>query len=442
MAWPPSVGDGLTDGSTVFTKAFWDAYDAEVEDALVDTTSGGGAGSNQTPAETTAEVVDARGSLPSISKRIGGVIDSDGNPIGVVSPSMLRNGFVYGNLTFNGDGLSWSRGGAAAPDGWALAGAGAAVAQCGVGMTDTVSAETNSRSFAARVTAAAVPGVLAQRVLNADMVAGRFSNTRALPVDASGNIVPGYSDPDDKYLFAWYSEWVFCDATNRARLLIGESSMSAAIGSASPYHPGDSAWHLLVAGPYSDPDGLSSIIIQRRAETAGAAYFQGASVHLAPAGFAPLWLPTRWRYRTAALPYIDNPATGVIGYVPFARPVFIIGAQMLCVTAGGGSQATVDLLTPISGTFQSMFATLPTIAAAKLTGVLQACDPAAANYRRRTIRGCHTAGDSALPDNSLMRVDYVDDGSATLRGLTVVIHYLEPETPFDQLLSMGELGET
>lgn len=434
MAFPPSVGDGIVDGTTNDNKAFWDAYDVEVADALEDTTSGGGAGSAQTPAVTTAEVIDARGNLASIGARIGSVIDPDGAPIGVVSPAMLRNGLVLGNLLANDTLMMWSRGDALAPDFWTLSGAGAVVARCGVGQADTTVIDGQDH-FSAKLTYGAAAAVLAQDVVSPAMtgtLGGAFI-TRYRPLDSGGARLSGYEMDGTVDYYAIGHVRSLTAGIARIGLSDGVQTVY------SPYHTADvfpEPFSTLIAGPLQANTKLQ---VQCRVEGAGSAYFQCLALLAVPAGLPPMYLPARVRYKTLSY-YANNPATGVLTYFSFARPAFILGAQMQCLTAGTVTAPTIDLLTPIGGVYSSMFVTAPTIATGQLVGAPQACDPAAANYRRRTIRPALAASATQL-DNTSLRLDYVDDGGNTLRDLIVTIHYLEYDRPLDQFRAVTDIGE-
>lgn len=425
--WPAVTDDSgdLTSG----TK-FDSAYDQAAKDTL-DALLHSSSDATKTPALIIAEMKDARGNLSSLNGRLSGVVDADGNPVGVVSPAMLRNGFVWGNQLVNDTFAMWSRGDAAPPDYWTLSGPGAAVARCGVGQADT-RVITNQDHFSAKVTYGSAAASLTQQAIPTAAFdrAKAFLDGKYLPVDGNGALVAGYDTGGaDGFAHAWLIGHVWCDGSNRALLEVGP-------GIASPYHPGDSAWHTLVAGPIQAGTYLEA---RCGVEAAGAAYFQGVSLILAPAGMQPMYIPARVRYKTATY-YVNNPATGVLTYFTFARPAFILGAQMQCLTAGTGTAATIDLLTPIGGVYSSLFATLPTVAINQLVGAAQACDPAAANYRRRTIRPALSASATQL-DNTSLRLDYVDDGGGALRDLMVTIHYFEYDRPLDQFRAITDLGE-
>ena len=184
MAFPPNFTGN--DGTQVINKAYLDAYDAEVSSALVD------AGNpTVTPAQTTAEVIAARGNLSDLNTRMSAIVDVDGNPINVLSASHVRNGFVFGNLLANDTFAMWANGDAAAPDFWTLSGAGAAIARCGVGQADTQVLDGQDH-FSARLTYGSAAAVLKQKAVASTVQLKPFMRSRYMPVDASGAAVTGY----------------------------------------------------------------------------------------------------------------------------------------------------------------------------------------------------------------------------------------------------------
>lgn len=418
----------LVDGATPITtgtpvdEAFWD----DVQAALLGELRGV-SDPTRTPAQTTDEVLAARGVFASLLARL-----TDWEARQYVTPSQIRNGFALGNLLANDTFAMWSRGDAAAPDYWTLSGTGATIARCGVGQADTQVLDGQDH-FSAKLTYGSAAAVLKQKAVVSAAQLKPFMRDRYIPVDAAGARISGY-DSYDENLYAYLITHAFSNGTSRARagLSFGTSTEY------SPYHPGNSAWATLVAGPAMFTSN-HELAAELRCEASGSAYFQCVSLLLSPLPLQPMYVPARVRYKTLTY-YTNNPATGVLTYFTFARPAFILGAQMQCLTAGTGTAATCDLLTPISGTYQSLFATLPTVAINQLVGAAQACDPAAANYRRRTIRPALSASATQV-DNTSLRLDYVDDGGGALRDLMVTIHYFEYDRPFDQFRTVSDLGE-
>lgn len=435
MAYPPVLV--IVDGTTVLNAAWASAFTTDLASAIQNATA-------QTPAQSTTELQAARLGKADLTTLLRQLFDESGNIVNLVTPSALRNGFALGNLLANDSFLMWPAGDAAAPAYWSLSGAGAAIARCGPGQADTTilkNAETagsNQAHWAAKLTFGAAAAVLSQRVLAAaavnqlDAMVYRFR-----PVDAAGNPLPQYGQTGaDSNINTYLIGHVKTDATNRARLRISDGGTTFD----SPYHPSGEWATLIAAGQRSiNPViGYGPLDVQCRVEIAGSAYFQCLSLIATPLELPPMYVPGRYHYRTLKY-YANNPATGVLDYFPFSRPAYILGAQMQCLTAGTVTAPTIDLLTPIAGVYSSLFTTLPTIATGQLVGAAQACDPAAANYRRKTIMPALAASATQV-DNTSLRLDYVDDGGNTLRDLMVTIHYLEQDLPYDQFRAISDIG--
>jgi hypothetical protein len=425
VAFPPATP--VVDGTTVFGNAWWTLVLAELATALQD------AGHpTVTPADIIAELIAARGNTASLPARLANSIDINGNPLNQTLPSMMRNGHPYGNVALNDTMQMWSRGDTAAPDFWAFTGTGGAIQRCGVGQADT-KVIPNQDHFSARLTYGSDPARLTQYPIISTLSISARSDHPYIPVDSNASPVPGYDSTDLAGWTAYAIGHVWCDGTNRARVY-GSGGLG---NSYSEYHPGDSQWHTLIT-PVSFGTQMA---FGCSVESAGAAYFQCVGLVFLPSTMAPMWMPARVRYGAHVVRVLGNPASGTLDFWQPPRPVHIVGCQMSCITAPTGSQPTIDLLTPIGGAFASMFVTLPTIAASKLTGMLQVPNPAAANYRRRTIRGLYSAGDAALQDNSIMKMVYVDDGSSTLQDLIVRVNYVEYNPPLEQFRGMTDLSE-
>lgn len=429
--WPTVTDDS---GNLTSGTKFDAAYDGAVKDT-VDALCHSTADATKTPADIIAEMKDARGNKPSLNARMSGVVDADGNPVNVLAGSHVRNGFVYGNLLANDTFAMWSRGDAAAPDYWTLSGAGAAIARCGVGQADTQVLDGQDH-FSARLTYGSAAAVLKQKAVVSTAQLKPFMRSRYMPVDANGVAITGY-DTYDETLYAYLITHAFSNGTSRAR-----AGLSFGISTDySPYHPGNSGWATLVAGP-SLFTSNHELAAELRCEASGAAYFQCASLVLSPLPLKPMYIPARVRYKTYTFPIIATPtaATGYGWFMP-ARPIHVLGVTAYAGTAPtGGTTLKLDLMTPIGGVFSSLFSTLPAFVASDVHAI-QACDPAAANYRRRTIRGPYAAA-AAVADNSVLRLDVnTRDSGTTGANILVTLHYFEYDRPLDQFRSMTDLGE-
>ena len=428
---PPPIplvdgADPITTG-TPTDAAFYNALKAALNVQLHDTSD-----PTKHPKDAIAELKAAReGNATLLAK-----LDAMEAAFTGVGPNEVRNGFEYGNMLANGEGLMWSRADTAAPDYWAL-GAGA-IARCGSGQADT-RALSNVRGFSMKLTHSGTPAYLYQRFVSnamADVMGEGLLDTQLKPVDANGNDIVGY---DGGGLVAWAIYHVWSAGTNRARLRLAQASGGTID---SQYHPGDSDWHPLIVGPL----GLNTADyteLQLRCETAGDAYFQAGGLWLTRLALPPSYVPAKMVLRAHRFTRIATPAvaTDYDAFTP-SRPILILGTRATCRTAPTTDAVIYDLKTPISGTYQSLFATLPQIAATKLTSTIQACDPAAANYRRRTIRGVYSAGDATMPDNAEVRLDVTQrDAGATAANVDVTMFYLELDLPFNQFRSMTDVGE-
>lgn len=441
MAFPPALV--TTDGVTLLSKAFLDAYNAEMLSALKDA-------SVQTPAETTTEVRTARGNLASLNARLNLLNDANGNPLSQLSPAMVRNGLVSGNLLWNGEGRLWSRGDAAAPDGWTIAGSGAAVARSGPSIGDLKSVTGTPLTYAMKLTYGAAEASLRQRITSAALAQaiGGVGTTppatswgvlsRLVPVDTNGNDVPGYLS--DGLLGVSGICHVWCDGASRAYV---RSYAGGAID--SPTHPGDSLWHTLIT-PFAQWDafGGTTIDFSCQVATAGSAYFHLAAVIISTIGLSPMYIPGRWNVGSYTFPIIATPAAAIgYGYFVPTHPALILGLSAYAATAvpTGGTTLKLDLMTPVGGTFVSMFSALPAFVASD-RAMAGACGlESSANYRRQIIRGIYGAG-TAIPDNSICRLDVnARDSGNTGAGIVATVHYLVPELPFNYGRAIGDISE-
>lgn len=431
---PPPIP--LVDGAdpintgTPTDEDFYDALEASLNVQLHSSSD-----PTKYPADAIAELKDARGTFADVGSRIGQVVTPEGSIVGAVVPASIRNGFTLGNALANDTFMMWPAGDAAAPAYWTLSGAGAAIARCGVGQADTV-VVGNQDHFSAKLTYGSAPAVLTQDVWKAatwSRLFGAFNN-RYLPVDSNNQGIPGYSI-DEQTIFAYAIGHVSASAADKARIAIYDGGDRVY----SEYHPGTPGppvFQTLIAGPMNP--GSSQLSFECRMEQSGSAYFQCVGLIYTPLELPPMWIPAPVRYKTLTF-YANNPAPGVLAYYTLARPAHILGAQMQCLTAGTVTAPTIDLLTPIAGVYSSLFTTLPTIATGQLVGAAQACDPAAANYRRLTIVPALAASATQL-DNTSLQLAYTDDGGGTLRDLMVTIHYLEYDRPFDQFRAITDVG--
>jgi hypothetical protein len=163
--WPTVTNDSgtKTDG-TIFNQALTDAIKAAIEAVVHSTTN-----PTISPEDLIDEVVDARGSRATLDARLDISLNEDGTlrtGLGMF-PSLTEWKSALGavNIANNGDLDYWNAGGAAAPDQWTLAGAGATIERTGTGMVDTFN--FGAGNFAAKITRAAANVTLTQTVIGA-----------------------------------------------------------------------------------------------------------------------------------------------------------------------------------------------------------------------------------------------------------------------------------
>lgn len=149
----PTVTDDIGDkiSGTIFNKAFTDAVKTYVDGWVV-------APGNPAvlPGTITDEVIAARGTKVSLDARLDVALNEDGTPkpvAGQATETQVGRQVNGQDLARNRWMAAWSNGATAAPDFYVLAGAGAAIQQCGVGLADTT--QVGVGRFTARVTSAA-----------------------------------------------------------------------------------------------------------------------------------------------------------------------------------------------------------------------------------------------------------------------------------------------
>ena len=160
----------------------------------------------------------------------------------------------FPNALPNGGFESWSGGGTAAPDGWSLAGAGAAVARS----TGVV----RHGRYAASLTRHGADCDL-RRGLTADL--GGLSYLRGRTFTLGG--------------------WAYASVPNRARLELGDGVTTAA----SAYHSGSSAWEWLTATIAADGAAPTLLALCKLKQGDTTAWFDG--LHLAEGALAPAFSP-------------------------------------------------------------------------------------------------------------------------------------------------------
>lgn len=175
-AWPNVTDDdGSGQSGTVFDDAWVDALKASIEDDVFSA-----ANPAISPEDIIDEVVDARGTQPSLTGRLDVSLELNGDliiPSTLPTKAAVQAGLGAVNLIQNDQFLIWPAGDTLAPAGWALSGAGGTIVRTGTGLVDT---NRKHGKFAAKVTAALdVKTILSQTLLDSAVIAdGSFFNRK------------------------------------------------------------------------------------------------------------------------------------------------------------------------------------------------------------------------------------------------------------------------
>lgn len=253
--WPTIVDD---DGSlivgTIYNKAIFDAIRASIEDDLFSATN-----PTVSAEDVIDEVVEARGSMPSLDDRLDVALNEDGSlktAASLVTATQAASYVGQGDLARNQDMMNWAAGVAAAPTGFVLSGGGAAVAKAGTGLADTT--VVNAGPYCAKLTYGAATAILTQAILSTQEVTD-FTSFKGKTVTVG----------------------VRCKATvaNQASIVVDDGVGTTRGGSTgnSTYHSGNSTveWlyctHVLNAA-------ATKFEVSLQVASAGSAYFGGLMV--------------------------------------------------------------------------------------------------------------------------------------------------------------------
>ncbi len=388
--WPAGSNDsGNGTSGTALNLAYFNALKAAVEDHTHSAT-------NPTikPYQTTDEVVAARGNLASLDARISSVIDDDGALVSsgtLISSSQGQSILGSNNLLANDTFLIWSGGDTAAPDYYALSGAGATIARCGSGLADTT---RKVGKFCAKVTYGAAAAVLTQVLLDSGVMgdADIFAST--------------------KFGFGC---WVWSATNGIARLTLDDGVASP---TSTSYHTGNSTWqwlstyHTMRANP-------TKMELQLRVEGAGSAYFSGTVVSLSDIA------PSRWIPAPKAYGVLHFPIPGVLAastkkgiFIP-ARPGIVKDVQLRVETAPTGD-TIFDVNTWDGAAFTSMFSTLPKITNGLVNGGAQPDG----TYARRCFSAAYGSGAAGAGGAISVDLDSVTGAPADAVVEVRVLQYL------------------
>lgn len=401
MAFPPNFTGN--DGTQVISKAYLDTYDAEMSSALVD------AGNpTVTPAQTTAEVIAARGNLTDLNTRLGYVVDADGNPVADVTSNMVAQTFLE-NLGVNANWRCWPKGDAVAPAAWTLSGAGAAVAR-DTGVTPPIA----SGAWSCKVT----PGAGAVALLTQDIAPAAIASR--LAGIASMLSVGALGDPPNIGVIG------LCKTANanEAGLYITASGVGTSIGA---QHGGGSGWEIVYAQqPLSSNTGATLFTALQygiRVVAGGAAaWFSPLCPYLIPSGMTPrLFVPERWVPDSFTFSVASGAANGTSKFVwPVPTHGIVTFVQLRTETATAADWI-MDVNTRDSGgTYTTMYAagTRPRI----LNGAKDGGAAPDDTYARR----CFTPFFGATAaEGGTMTFD-LDSGGGHGADVWVTVHYLKP----------------
>lgn len=411
MAIPgfPTVVDDTGGGQdgTVLDAALFDSIETAIEGQTL-------SGTNPlvTPANTTDEVVTARGSMPSLDDRLDVVLNDDGtlkSQASLVTAAQAKS-LAGINLVPNDCFICWSYGDTNPPDFVTLSGAGAAVQRCGTGLADTQT--VGYGDFCARLTyGAALARLSIDLIPTVDFV--RATGLRGRKVS--------------------FGCRVKSNIANHARIVIDDGVSSTA----STYHTGAGGieWLSVV---HTMSGSASKLTIHMEVPSAGAAYFGALTSllsDLAPAD----WIPCLMEKENM---YVFLPGAQTVGTYKTLRASPGVGivtdVQLRAITGPVGSALKVDVLSWDGvSVFATMFATLPQIA----DGFNSAGQEPDGIYARRCLRGFWVVGAPTVPlARSYFRVDITQVGSGTAGSdLTIEIHVRKFIRAFEQLLSYNAI---
>jgi hypothetical protein len=399
LDFPTRVDDSGTgrDGTPIdvaFIDAIGDAINLQCDSATNPTI---------VPADITDEVVAARGSMTDLDARLDVSLNEDGTLKttgvlgGYATVTQLLGGLGGVNLVMNDDLLLWPDGDAAAPDGYTLAGTGAAVARCGTGLGDTT---RKIGDFCAKLTRGSTDASLAHTVLSATAF------TRA-------NFLIGR--------YAAGGAWVKCGTPNIARIAIYDGAGYAY----SSYHTGGGTWEWLPVTRQINVAATQLQIIPMCDNSAVAAHFSGVSLAIIDSDLDlphEILCPTVYGALHFSVTGTVAAASNVHSYQP-SRSGIVKDVQLYAKTAPTGQALIIDLNTWDGASFTSMFSTRPQILAAASYGGAQPDT----TYARRCFRGTSGASVSAGGIISF-DVDQVGSGTAgaDLRVEARVLQYQSP----------------
>jgi hypothetical protein len=260
---------------------------------------------NQSPADTTDEVVDARGNKADLDTRISSVIDDDGaliTPASLVSQAQLQSAIGIPQLLVNEDFLIWpvktSAGTTAVPAFWNLTDGGSG--------SDTCAQEGTTKKYAYSVALTRIAGSTADTVLYQDILdAGAFITD--LRTETFG-----------------FGCWVYSSIASHASIALNDGNDET-----ETVHTGGGGWEWLDLTHTISGAG-TYIRAELRVATNGVAYFCVPTVNFS--AFAPdKWVASMRIVGTGAFDFRGAPAIADdVRRAAFNRPTLLMAVRATC----------------------------------------------------------------------------------------------------------------
>jgi hypothetical protein len=311
--WPSySDDDGTGRTGTALDVTFFDAQRDAINSLIYSATN-----PNQSPAETTDEVIEARGNVTDLDTRISTVIDDDGafvSPSGIIDEAGLRGAIGPGNILSNEDFLIWPLSLAEAPAYWVLTDGGSG--------TDAVAQESTTKHlyYSAKVTRAA--GSTADTVLYQDILdTGAFAGNQF----------------DLEKICAGC--WVHANSqANHAAIAINDGATETE----SSAHTGAAGWQWLTVEHTVDATA-TMLRFECRVLTDGFAYFDLPTVTYSDE-YPDKWIPSPRMIGTITWDFIGALTQGDSKRrYPFERPALVLGAKCFANDDPTGGVLTIDV---------------------------------------------------------------------------------------------------
>jgi len=389
--------DGSLTSGTEVDKAFIDSILDEVDTQCHSATN-----PTVTPADTTDEVVAARGSKADLDTRLDVSLNEDGTlktQASLVSTADASE-LPQTNLVINDTFLIWADGDASDPTCWTRSGAGSSTARAGTGLADTT---RKVGDFCAKLTYGAATVTFYQEILDTTA----YSALDALDGESVG-----------------FGAWVYSSAASQTRLYVADGATTTY----SDYHTGGSAWEWLsLTHDLSGSATYLRVGISIESGAANPVYLSGPTALLSE--IAPTkWRPAKTIYGTLFFPVAGTVAvdTSTQFYV-FQRPGIVLDTQLYVETAPTDAALIVDVNGGTGGT-TSMYSTLPQIASAAYGG---AAAPDG-TYQYRCFKGVR----GATVTSGILGVEVTQVGS-TVAGadLKIMVRVLVYPDPFEGFLA-------